>query len=132
MSDIDGRFDRLESRLEQHQETITEQRERIAELDDEHVDADRTTTAAKRARARPTRVTRRGALTVSGLLALVFGGVGTASAAPQGQLGTAEKPVETAYTATLDGPLTGGTELTSLVGDGLTVENGTLTTDGGY
>mgnify|MGYP006272192457 FL=1 len=125
MSDIGERLDQLESLVEQQQATIAKQRECIADLEREAGrDAPEDT-------GDPAVVDRRDALKAGGLLALLFGGIGTASAAPQGQLGTADQSVETVYTTALDGPLTGGTELTSLVGDGLTVENGTLTTDGG-
>ena len=98
MSDIDDRLDRLESLVEQQQETIERQRERIAELEcedrDDEGDANAEITPA---------VSRRGALTAGGLLALLFGGVGTASANPQGQVGTSSKPLDGLYTDDLYG-----------------------------
>ena len=119
MSDITNRLDRLESLVEQQQETIEEQRERIAELEgqpdgDENPDE---TVAA---------VSRRGALTAGGLLALLVGGVGTASAGPQGQVGTSADPLQTLYTAALEGPITddgsGPQTVSNLLGDGLSVD----------
>ena len=98
MSDIDDRLDRLESLVEQQQETIERQRERIAELEcedrDDEGDANAEITPA---------VSRRRALTAGGLLALLFGGVGTASANPQGQVGTSSKPLDGLYTDDLYG-----------------------------
>jgi hypothetical protein len=75
--------------------------------------------------------------TGAGLLSgLVLGGVlgsaatGTASADSTGQVGTAGDPLTALYTAELNGPVTdagsGPQAVTSLVGDGLTVESGAL------
>jgi hypothetical protein len=128
MSNIDDRLDRLESLVEQQQETIERQRERIAELegDDSGEAEDDTETV-------PT-VSRRGALTAGGLLALLVGGVGTASADSQGQVGTNSDPLTALYTDELNGAITdesGNTDqaVTSLVGNGLTVESEALTVD---
>lgn len=63
-------------------------------------------------------------LLFGGLLGL--GAIGTASADPQGQVGTATDPLEALYTEQLDGGLTGDTSLTSLTGDGLTVASNAL------
>jgi len=74
------RLDRLGSLLKAQQETIDQQRERIAELErpDDPTEPD-TTTAPQ---SLPMR--RRDALTAGGLFALLVGGVGTVSADPQG------------------------------------------------
>ena len=90
MTGIQQRLDRLESLVETQQETIQQQRDRIDELDGE-TDGDDTTLVAN----------RRNALKAGGLLALLFGGVGTASADPQGQVGTSSDPLEALYTDTL-------------------------------
>lgn len=54
--------------------------------------------------------------------------VGTASADPQGQLGTATRPLRVLYTQEIDGGLTGGTPISDLLGDGLSATDGTLQT----
>jgi len=126
MSDIEDRLERLESlvdrqqeRIDQQQETIREQRDRIRELETEPTEnvEDGSTT-----------LDRRDALKAGGLLALLFGGVGTASANPQGQVGTSSDPLQALYTAELNGPLTDGNPLDSLLGSGLTIQDGNLTT----
>ena len=121
MSDIDDRLDQLESQLEQQQETIEQQRERIADLE-----VDDSTEENEDAETMPA-VSRRGALTAGGVLALLFGGVGTASANPQGQVGTSQYPLSKLYTEELNGGVTGNSQLTNLVGEGLTLDSGTLT-----
>ena len=127
MSDIEDRLERLESlvdrqqeRIDQQQETIREQRDRIRELETEPTEnvEDGSTT-----------LDRRDALKAGGLLALLFGGVGTASANPQGQVGTSSDPLQALYTAELNGPLTDGQRLDSLLGSGLRIQNGALTKD---
>jgi len=55
--------------------------------------------------------------------------IGQASADPQGQLGTSNDPVKTVYTQALAGGLTGGTNVSSLLGSGLSLDNGSLTAD---
>ena len=89
-TDVQERLDRLESLVETQQETIQQQRERIDELDGE-TDSDET----------PLLANRRTALKAGGLAALLFGGVGTASADPQGQVGTSSDPLKALYTDTL-------------------------------
>jgi hypothetical protein len=128
MSDIDDRLDQLESQLQQQQATIEEQqeiieeqRERIAELEGDPDGGER-----EEVEPLPT-MSRRGALTVGGALGLLFGGVGTATANPQGQVGTSQYPLSELYTEELNGGVTGGTQLTNLVGEGLTLDSGTLT-----
>jgi hypothetical protein len=127
MSDIDDRLDRLESLVEQQQETIKEQRERIAELEGEP-DGD-----ANQQEALPA-VTRRRALTAGGLLALLFGGVGTASSDSQGQIGTENNPLTGLFTEELtlaNSPYDGSTDETvsTLAGQGLSIGGGTLSSD---
>jgi len=125
MSDIDDRLDRLESLVEQQQETIKEQRERIADLEGDDSTEERDDTETVPA------VSRRGALTAGGLLALLFGGVGTASADAQGQIGTSQDPLNALYTTDLNGPVTGDESLTNIVGTGLTINSGSLEVSGG-
>jgi len=116
MSEIDDRLDRLESQLDNQQQriddqqatiedqqdiiesqqaTIEEQREQIADLQD-----DGGTAAAE---VESTVLNRRNALKAGGLLALLFGSAGTASADSQGQVGTAEEPLRALYTERLVG-----------------------------
>lgn len=119
MSDINNRLDRLESLVDQQQETIEKQRERIAELEgdpDGKENPDETVSA----------VSRRDALTAGGVLALLVGGVGTASAGPQGQVGSSADPLQTLYTEELNGGVTGDTAVTDLPGKGLTISDGSL------
>ena len=115
---VEERLDRLESLVETQQETIQQQRERIEELDGE-TDADDT----------PLLTNRRNTLKAGGLLALLFGGVGTASADPQGQVGTSSDPLSALYTAELNGNITGDTALTNLTGTGLQIASESLAFD---
>ena len=125
MSDLEDRVDRLEAivdqqqdRIDQQRETIREQRERITRFESTgSVDTGSAT------------VDRRDALKAGGLLALLVGGVGTVSANPQGRVGTETDPLQSLYTEAINGGITDGTELTNLLGDGLTLSNSTLTTD---
>ena len=74
-------------------------------------------------------VSRRSFLQGLGIAGLASYAAGTASADPQGQLGTASDPVKTVYAEGVAGGLTGATRVTSLVGDGLSVDSGALTAD---
>jgi uncharacterized coiled-coil protein SlyX len=144
MTDIDDRLDRLESQLDQQQQriddqqatiedqqdtiesqqaTIEEQREQIANLKD-----DSGTTATE---AESTVLNRRNALKAGGLLALLFGSAGTASADSQGQVGTSGDPLNALYTAELNGDVTNDQSLTDLTGNGLTVSSGSLDIESG-
>ena len=131
MSDVHDRLDRLESRLEQQQdridqqqETIREQRERIADLEGDDP-AGRTADESECGAddQQPAAVNRRTALKAGGLLALLFGGVGTASADSQGQVGTASDPLTKLYA---DAVRTG--TVGSTAGEGLTFETDDGTT----
>jgi hypothetical protein len=122
MSDIDDRLDRLESRLERQQETIEAQQERIEELAGSSEGGGVPATES-------TLVNRRTALKTGGLLAVLGIGVGTASADPQGQVGRDGDPLRALYAAELNGPVTGREPVTDLLGDGLGVDSGTLSTD---
>lgn len=130
---------RLESLVERQQATLEDQEQVIRKLRETIEDQRAVIDALEGPHAFAEdgvdlSVTRRGALTAGGVLALVFGGVGTATASvdPTGQIGTESRPLDTLHTAGLTGPLTGGTKLTSLVGDGLTVdETGALTAETG-
>ena len=115
---VEERLDRLESLVEQQQETIQQQRERITELEGE-TDSDET----------PLLANRRTALKAGGLAALLFGGVGTASADPQGQVGTSSHPLKKLYTEELNGGITGDTALTDMTGTGLQIASGSLDID---
>jgi len=117
--------DRLESLVERQTETIERQEHVIQELRET---VERLEAGSDGTKAGDRTITRRGALKAGGLLGLVGFGTGTAAAQDAtGQVGTGPRPVDTVYTAALNGPLTGSQELTSLVGDGLTVESGALT-----
>jgi hypothetical protein len=129
MSDIEERLDRLESLVEQQrnrideqqrtiqrqQATIATQRERIADLERE------ASRDAPEDDGDPALVDRRDALKAGGLLALLFGGVGTASADPQGQVGTSSDPLQALYTNTLH-----GNSGTLTIGDTLDLDRNSL------
>ena len=131
MSDIDDRLDRLESQLEQQRETITDQRAIIAEQHERITDLEREASrdSAETGDDGSTVVDRRDALKAGGLLALLFGGVETASADSQGQVGTASDPLQSLHTDAIHGGVTGETELTSLLGSGLALSDGALVAD---
>jgi len=118
---IEDRLDRLESLVEDQQATIEQQRDRIADLEREASRKAAETDDGDRAL-----VDRRDALKAGGLLALLFGGVGTASADPQGQVGTSSDPLQTLYTEELNGGVAGDNAVTDLPGNGLTISDGSL------
>ena len=110
--DTEGRIARLESR-------VAQQRARIDKLE--------TFTARSGSiTADEGRVNRRTALTAGGLLALAGVGVGTASADAQGQIGTVADPVQKIYLQELSGGVTGDEAVTDLSGEGLSIDNGSL------
>jgi hypothetical protein len=121
MSDIDDRLDKLAShrrRLADHEKALAAARA--------HLDEGRTAD----------RISERTGAGLAGVMAALGLAVwtGTAQAAPptvQGQVGTTDRPLETVCTAGLDGPLTDGQQVTSLVGDGLDITDGTLSISGG-
>lgn len=115
MSDTEDRLDRLESLVEQQREEMKRQKETIEALEN-RLGTQRSSTP----------LTRRSALKTGGLLALLAGGVGTASADPQGQVGTGSDPLTTLYTEELNGGVTGNKDVTSLTGPWLSVTNGNL------
>ena len=108
-SDID--LDALEARLDDHRQRL-DGHERTLESVREGLGSDG---------GLPT-----GAVGAGGLLAALGLTAGAASAEPRGQVGADERPVERVYLAALNGPVTGGQRVTSLVGDGLAVEDGRL------
>jgi len=120
MSDTEDRLDEYHSRLDDHEaalDTAREQLDRLGDADDAEPQSDRTT---------------RCALAGGGVIAaLGVAGAGTTTAEPTGQVGTEDRPVETVYTAAIDGLLTDGEEIDSLVGDKLGILDGALTLDGG-
>jgi hypothetical protein len=135
-TDVEERLRRLESlvdeqreRLDDQQDTIERQRERIAELESEN-GRDSGDTRADPVGESPTSVGGGTALKGAGLLGLLGVGVGRAAANPQGQVGTAESPVETVYTETLAGGLTDRSAVETLAGEGLSISGGALVTDG--
>jgi hypothetical protein len=119
-TDVQERLDRLESLVEQQQETIQQQRERIAELAGSDNDEETALLA-----------NRRNALKTGGLLALLFGSVGTASADSQGQVGTSNDPLQALYTANLHGDSGSVTanDTLDLSGNSLTDSSGDLTVE---
>lgn len=126
----DDRFDELKSilaeygdRLDQQRATIEAQRERIESLERE----------LGHARGGGVAINRRTALKAGGLAGLLALGVGagTASADPQGQVGTEAKPLEALYTEALNGGLTRGKSVNDLLGPGLTTVEGGLAVDAG-
>ena len=118
MTGIQERLDRLESLVEAQQETIQQQRERIDELEAEAISSEPSMP-----------VNRRTVLKAGGLAALLFGGVGTASADAQGQVGTSSDPLKALYTEELNGDITSDTPLTDLTGTGLQIASGSLGID---
>lgn len=118
---LEDRIDRLETVIEEQQETIERQNERLEELDSE----DSTT-----AEDDGITVSRRGALAAGGVLGLLGLGAGTAGANPTGSVGTPSSPLETLYTAELDGPLTSDM-VNTLAGDGLEITNNALQVNAG-
>jgi len=114
------RIDQQEATIEEHQETIQDQqetikdqRERIAELEaddqsdqpgnsDESATRDSDQSATQDSSLTPM-LNRRSALKVGGLFALLAGGTATASADPQGQIGTSSDPLQAVYTEELYG-----------------------------
>lgn len=108
--------DDVADQLEELEGLVDAQRERIDELEAIVDGSDRSVAFS-----------RRTALKAGGIAGLLALGSGVAGADPQGQVGTADEPINALYAAALDGPLTGGDRLESLVGDGLTIENGRLT-----
>jgi len=76
-------------------------------------------------------VNRRNALKAGGLVGLLGLGAGTASADPQGQIGTSSDPLEALYTEELNGGVTGGQTLTDLAGSNLSINGGALEASGG-
>ena len=142
--DVEERLDRLESLVERQQRTIERQRERIGELGGDPVD-DPTNGERENENENENESgrwrSRRAALGAAGLVGA--GGFATGFAAgdasstdtaaptPEGQVGTASRPLRALYTASLDGPVTGDTEVDSLAGDGLTVSGTALSADAG-
>jgi hypothetical protein len=130
------RLDEVEQRIEDHQAVIDGLKEHLGG------DGDGFGPVA----------TRRGVLTAGGVLGLLGLGAGTASADPSGQVGTSSDPLQDLYTETLHGhsgtltlkdslnldgnkltsaqsikgSVTGNTEITDLVGSGLTISSGSL------
>lgn len=119
MSDTEERLEKYHSRLDDHEEALDTARERLDRLGD-----------ADDAEPQSDRTKRRALAGSSAVAALGVAGAGTASVEPAGQVGTEDRPTETVYAAALAGPLTDGAKLDSIVGDGLTVGDGTLTLGG--
>lgn len=125
LDDLEAQLDEHRRRLDEHEETLAATK---AGLDDVGA-SDGASTATGGVASTATGVGAAGLLAALGLAV----GTGTAqspSADIQGEVGTGGRPVDAVYTAALAGPLTGGQRVTSLVGDGLEISNGTLTTEG--
>jgi len=118
--DLRAQLDRLVSTVEQRREIIEEQRERIATLEAES----RMGGGGTETEDSPALVDRRDALKAGGLFALLVCGIGTASADPQGRVGTGSDPLRTLYAEELNGGVTGDTPVTALDGNGLSVSGG--------
>jgi len=129
MRDTDDRLARLESLVEQQQERIDKQETTIEhqqtalEEQKETIEALETRLETQRS---STPLTRRSTLKTGGLLTLLIGGVGTASADAQGQVGTTSDPLTTLYTEELNGGVTSDRGVTGLTGPWLSVSNGNL------
>lgn len=124
-TEYDERLDELElllteyeKRFERQRAVIDAQRERIDELERQLADMS----------GGGVRIDRRTALKAGGMAGLLALGAGTVSADPQGHVGTEDQPLEMLYAGALDGPLTGGERVESLVGEGLLVDGGKLRT----
>ena len=166
-ADVEERLDRIESLVEQQQQTIesqqaeldrrAEQLEQLRTADevgddktraDGTVDTDGSSTGGTVSPADSASdidsddvdtevgndlpgsvATRRAVLTSGSVLGLFGLGVGSASADSQGQVGTSTDELNSLYTAQLNGGITGDTELTSLVGNGLQIASGSLVLD---
>ena len=76
-------------------------------------------------------VTRRSVLAGLGVAGLLGFGTTAASADPQGEVGSSTNPIRRVYTQEINGGVTGGTALTDLTGDGLTVSSEALAADVG-
>lgn len=76
---------------------------------------------------------RRGALQALGLAGLA--GIGattvTGQSSPQGSIGTANRPLETVFTQSIDGGVTGNTPVENLAGQGLAISGNALTVGSG-
>lgn len=105
--------------------TTSDLERRVAEL--EAIAEQRTGTADTDGETN--RLSRRSLLHGIGLLGLGGYMTGSASADPQGQLGTADRPVRTVYAQRLAGGLTGETPVTSLLGTGLSIDGEQLRAD---
>ena len=124
--DTDTTEDRVESLLEQQAETI-ERQQQVIEEQRETIDTLEARLDGES--GGDLSVSRRRALKTGGLLALLAGGVGTASADAQGQVGTDSDPLQALYTEELNGGVVGDQAVTNLVGNGLIVSGGTLSVD---
>lgn len=116
--DIVDRLDELESHLADQQQHLADN-ERALKRVRERLDDDETPAGAG--------IGTGGLLSALGLVAVS----GMGSADPQGRLGTGTNPVDTVYTAALDGSVTDDQQIDSLLGDGLRVESEALTRRGG-
>jgi len=111
------RLDRLEAQLDDHRKRLDEHERALCGVRERPNDPGACAGAS---------VSAGTLLAVLGLTAVT--GTGTAAAQDAtGQVGTGPRPVKTVYTAALNGPLTGGVRVESVVGNGLEVQNGALT-----
>jgi len=125
--DLETRLDQLGSLVAEHEEIIEAQRRDIDELES----GGKTTPARSELDGESAATAPRNALAAGGLLALLGVSVGTAGAAPRGQVGSSSKPLEALYTEELNGGLTGDQPVSDLRGDGLTLTGDALALDAG-
>jgi hypothetical protein len=146
--DSTQRLDRLESiakrqqerlkqqqkRLEQQAATLSEQRNRLSRLEsddtgeDSTVDTSSTTVHPDPDGSSSADLFSRRSL-LQGAMVLGLGRVATGAATatePRGTIGSNRHPVQRLFLQTLTGPLTDGADLTSLTGNALTVNSGSL------
>lgn len=119
---LEDRLARLESVIEDQQETIEQQSDRIEELEAGD-GSDETDTGGLP-------VSRRTAMQTGGVLGLLGLGAGAAGAQGTGNIGTPSSPLEAVYTASLDGPLASDT-VNVIAGNGLDINNNELEVDAG-
>jgi len=110
--------DDLSERVQTLEQRIDRQREALARL----LDADDSDDGLGPA------LSRRRVLAAGGITALFGLGAESASADPQGSVGTDTDPLQTLYTEQLHGGITGGQLLSDLAGSGLSIVDGSLET----
>lgn len=134
LDELESWVDRQRERLADQRATIAAQRDRIERLESERTASKRDGPAENDSRGNTdsssSGMSRRSVLQGLGVAGLLSFGAGTGSASdPRGVVGSADQPVDTLYLDTLSGSLTGGSDLTTLAGDGLALSDGALQAD---